>query len=155
MDDQQPANESNPSGLNKIDLTQLQDFTFGTQWTEVKPVGPGGRRERDSDRGERRDRRDDGGGRGAPPRDRRGFRKPAGTPAEAGQPTGEQRPPMGDRLPPRGDGFRGGPRRDFRGGPGGQGGEFRGERRDFRGGERRDFGGERGAPFERGPYISP
>ena len=160
MDDQQPANESNPSGLNKIDLTQLQDFTFGTQWTEIKSTGPSGRRDRDSDRGERRDRRDDGGGRGAPPRDRRGFRKPAGAPAEGGQPGGEQRPPMGDR-PPRGDGFRGGPRRDFRsgpggpGGPGGERGEFRGERRDFRGGERRDFGGERGAPFERGPYISP
>lgn len=169
MDDQKPANESNESGLNKIDLSQLQDFTFGTQWTEVKSPGPGGggRRERDFDRGERRERRDDGGHRGGPggpggPRDRRGFRKPAGAPgagggegtAGAGGEAGAPRPPLGDRppgdRPPRGEGgFRGGPRRDFRGGPGG------GERGGFRGGERRDWGGERGAPMERGPYVSP
>jgi hypothetical protein len=157
MDDQKPAPESNDDGLNKIDLTQLQSFTFGTQWTEVKPAGPGGRRERDDRGGERRDRRDDGG-RGGPgaPRDRRGFRKPAGAPAGAGDPSAPRPPegerpqrPFGDRPP--GGGFRGGPRRDFRGGPGGGG-----ERRDFRGGgERRDWGGERGAPMERGPYISP
>lgn len=161
MDDQQPAPESNDEGLNKIDLSQLQSFTFGTQWTEVKPVGPGGRRDRDDRGGERRDRRDDGfrGGPGGAPRDRRGFRKPAGAPAGEGgapapqAPEGERRfdGPRGDR-PPRGDGFRGGPRRDFRSGPGGG---DRGERRDFRGGERREWGGERGAPMERGPYISP
>ncbi|MBA3850193.1 MAG: hypothetical protein C0502_09400 [Opitutus sp.] len=158
MDDQKPANESNEAGLNKIDLSQLQDFTFGTQWTEVKQTGSGGggRRERDFDRGERRERRDDGGNRGpggpGGPRDRRGFRKPAGPPAtEGGQ--SAQRPPMGDRperpmgdRPPRGEGFRGGPRRDFRGGPGG-------ERGGFRGGERRDFGDR--PPMERGPYVSP
>ncbi|MBI5423254.1 MAG: hypothetical protein HZA32_04160 [Opitutae bacterium] len=157
MDDQKPAPESTDDGLNKIDLSQLQSFTFGTQWTEIKSVGPGGRRERDDRGGDRRDRRDDGGrGPGGAPRDRRGFRKPAGAPPSEGgaaapaAPEGERRfdAPRGDR-PPRGDGFRGGPRRDFRGGPGG------GERRDFRGGERRDFGGERGAPMERGPYISP
>ncbi len=147
MDDPKPANESNPEGLNKIDLTQLQDFTFGTQWTEVKPVGPGGRRERDFDRGDRRERRDDGP-RGGAPRDRRGFRKPAGAPGAPagtgdGQGSGAPRGPQGERpfgdRPPRGDGFRGGPRRDFRGG----------------GGEGRGFGGERGAPMERGPYVSP
>lgn len=161
MDDQTPANESPPSqGLNKIDLTQLQAFTFGTQWSEVKNPGPGGRRERDFDRGERRD---DGPGRGAPSRDRRSFRKPAGTPGApsapgAPRPAGGdeargQRPsggeaerrdrPTGERRdrPPGGpEGFRGGPRRDFR--PGGPGGE----RRDFRPG---------GAPAERGPYLSP
>lgn len=159
MDDSKPAPESNEAGLNKIDLSQLQDFTFGTQWTEVKQTGPGGaRREREFDRGERRERRDDGGSRGGPggpggPRDRRGFRKPAGAPA--GESPGASQPPAGDRpmgdRPPRsgGEGFRGGPRRDFRSGPGG------GERRDFRGGERRDFGGERGGPMERGPYVSP
>jgi hypothetical protein len=155
MDDQKPAPESNDEGLNKIDLSQLQSFTFGTQWTEVKPVGPGGRRERDDRGGERRDRRDDGfrGGPGGAPRDRRGFRKPAGAPGGEGgapapqAPEGERRfgGPQGDNRPPRGDGFRGGPRRDFRSGPGG------GDR-GFRGGERRDFGG---APMERGPYISP
>lgn len=159
MDDQKPAPESNDDGLNKIDLSQLQSFTFGTQWTEVKPVGPGGRRERDDRGGERRERRDDGfrGGPGGAPRDRRGFRKPAGAPAGEGgagapqAPEGERRfsGPQGDNRPPRGDGFRGGPRRDFRGGPGGG---DRGERRDFRGGERREWGG---APMERGPYISP
>lgn len=158
MDDQKPANEGNEQGLNKIDLSQLQSFTFGTQWTEVKQGAPHQRR--DGDRPDRRERRDDGGA-GAPARDRRTFRKPAGAPAgpggdagggAGGAPAGQRsygdRPgggfgrgdfQRGDR-PPRGDGggFRGGPRRDFRGG-----------------GERRDFRGEGGAPFERGPYISP
>ncbi len=141
MDDSKPAPESNDSGLNKIDLSQLQDFTFGTQWTAVKPVGPGGapRRERDFER------RDDGPGRGGP-RDRRGFRRPAGPPTGggAGQPTGDR--------PPHPEGFRPGPRRDF---AGGERREFRGERRDFRGGDRPGFGGERGGPMERGPYVSP
>ena len=40
MDDTKPANETNEPGLNKIDLSQLQDFTFGTQWTEVKNLQP-------------------------------------------------------------------------------------------------------------------
>ena len=51
MDDPKPANEPSEQGLNKLDLSQLQSFNFGTQWTEVKPVSPGGRRERDDDRG--------------------------------------------------------------------------------------------------------
>ena len=59
MDDTTPDNETNEPGLNKIDLSQLQTFSFGTQWTEVKPVTPG---RRDFDRGDRRERRDDGGG---------------------------------------------------------------------------------------------
>ncbi len=143
MDDTQPANEPNDQGLNKIDLSQLQTFNFGTQWTEVKPVSPGGRRERDFDRGDRPPRRDDGGGHGAPARDRRSFRKPVG-PGGPGQgqapgaPAREGQPPMGDR-PDRGGGRfergSGGPRRDFRGG-----------------GERHEGGGQ---PFERGPYVSP
>ncbi|MDP1580795.1 MAG: hypothetical protein Q8M02_10980 [Candidatus Didemnitutus sp.] len=137
MDDPKPANETNDQGLNKIDLGQLQAFTFGTQWSEVKPVSPGGRREREFDRGDRRGGRDDGQ-RGSPPRDRRGFRKPAGAPGSEGAPAAEgQRAPQGDRgqgeRPPRGEEFRGGPRRDFRGGD----------------------RNERGAPMERGPYISP
>lgn len=135
MDESKPANDSNEQGLNKIDLTQLQAFTFGTQWTEVKPMSP--RRDRD-------DRRDEGG-RGAPPRDRRSFRRPAGAPGQGGQ-EGAGRPPQQDRGErPQGEGFRGGPRRDFRGGGSGEG-----DRRDFRGGDRRDSG-----PMERGPYISP
>ncbi len=133
MDDTKPAQEGNEPGLNKIDLSALQDFSFGTQWTEVKPVSPP-RRDRDFDRGPR-DRRGDGPGPGGDAkRDRRGFKRPAGAP-----PTGEggdagPRPGRDDR--PRGDGFRGGPRRDFRGG----------ERRDFRG----DY-----APQDRAPYVSP
>jgi len=149
MDDTTPANESNDSGLNKIDLSQLQAFSFGTQWTEVKPVSPGGRRERDFDRGDRRD----GGGHGAPPRDRRTFHKPAGPgaggggagPAPAGAPARE-----GQGYPPRDGQGQGGERRRFdRGAPQGQGGE---RRRDFRGGDDRQGGGQ---PFDRAPYVSP
>ncbi len=153
MDDTTPANEPSDQGLNKIDLSQLQSFNFGTQWTEVKPVSPG-RRDREDDRGDRRDRRDrrEGGGPGgpggpsAPQRDRRAFRKPLGAPAggPAGAPqqapSGEGRdgPPGGveRRRFDRGPGP-GGPRRDFRGGGGG---------------ERHEGGGQ---PFDRAPYISP
>jgi len=156
MDDSKPANEPNDQGLNKIDLSQLQSFNFGTQWTEVKPVSPG-RRERDPDRGERRDRREGGpgpAGQGAPARDRRGFRKPAGpvgggggggaAPFSGDAPAGgESQAPGGDRR--RFDRGPGGPRREFRGEPRG---EFRGE---FRG-ERREGGGQQ---FDRAPYISP
>jgi hypothetical protein len=149
MDDSKPANEPNDAGLNKIDLSQLQTFNFGTQWTEVKPVSPG-RRDRD-DRGDRPPRRDDGG-HGAPSRDRRGFRKPAGPAsgpggAPGGAPHG-QGAPSGGAGQPRGDDRgrferrEGGPRRDFRGG----GGDFRG------GGDRREGGGQ---PFDRAPYVSP
>jgi hypothetical protein len=140
MDDSKPANEPNDQGLNKIDLSQLQTFNFGTQWTEVKPVSPGGRRERDFDRGDRPPRRDDGGGRGAPPRDRRAFHKPAGPggpggPGQApGAPAREGQQPGGDRGG-RFDRGPGGPRRDFRGG-----------------GERHEGGGQ---PFDRAPYVSP
>jgi len=48
MDDT-PAKETPGEGLNKIDLSQLQDFRFGTQWTEIKSV-PGQRREPEGDR---------------------------------------------------------------------------------------------------------
>lgn len=143
MDDTKPASEPNEPGLNKIDLSQLQSFNFGTQWTEVKPVSPG-RRERDferDDRGDRRERRErrEGGGPGGPPRDRRGFRKPAGPTGgagggeialsqEAGQAQGGER----------------GERRRVERGPGGPRRELRGDRRE---------GG--GQPFERAPYVSP
>ena len=136
MDDTKPANETSEPGLNKIDLSQLQTFSFGTQWTEVKPISPG---RRDFDRGDRRERRDDGGGRGAPPRDRRTFHKPAGpaqgAPGSApGAPAGDGRAPGGDRQ------------RFDRGGPGGPRRDFRGERGDQR---------EGGQQFDRAPYISP
>ncbi len=155
MDDNKPANEPNEPGLNKIDLTQLQSFNFGTQWTEVKPVSPG-RRERDfdrDDRGDRRDRRDrrDGGpGAGAgpaggPPRDRRGFRKPAGPPT--GGPGAAPSGPGGESGG-QPQGGPGGERRRFERGPGGPRREFRGDPR----GDRREGGGQ---PFDRAPYISP
>ena len=139
MDDTTPANEPSQPGLNKIDLSQLQTFNFGTQWTEVKPVSPG--RPRDFDRGDRPPRRDDDGGHGAPARDRRAFRKPAGPapggPGPApGAPAGEGQPQAGRRFAERREG---GPRREFHGG----------ERRE--GFDRR----EGGQPFDRAPYISP
>ncbi len=133
MDDTQPVNESNEPGLNKIDLSQLQDFNFGTQWTEVKPVSPGQRRE--FDRGERRERRDDGGNRGPVQRDRRAFHKPAGPGAAPAAPAAEGQT-QGDRTPA-------GDRRRFDRGPGGPRREFQGERR------------EGGQQFDRAPYISP
>ena len=157
MDDQKPANESNESGLNKIDLTQLNSFTFGTQWTEAKVSAPSQRRERDFDRG---DRRDDGN-RGGPPggqRDRRSFHKPAGAPTGyagggAGAPSAPSNAPQGDRrnFGPGAGGFNRGDRPQQ-----GQGEGFRGgPRREFQGGERRDYRGGNDAQFERGPYISP
>lgn len=157
MDDSKPAHEPNDAGLNKIDLTQLQTFNFGTQWTEVKPVAPG-RRDRDSDRGDRPPRRDDHGGPSGPSRDRRAFRKPAG-PGSGGPgapaPQGQGAPFGGGGGQPQGEDRRRFDRRDGPGGPGAGG-----PRRDFRGGgDRRDGGGDRregGAqPFDRAPYVSP
>jgi hypothetical protein len=157
MDDQ--ASTENPEkDFNKIDLTQLQGFSFGTQWTQDKT---GAREPRRDDRprreGEAREpRRDGGGGPGtaAPAdakRDRRGFRRPAGegVPVDGGGAPGG---PGGGPGRDGGNDFRGGPRRDFRGGPrrDGPGG---GERGEFRGGGGRF--GSRDNPVDRGPYISP
>ena len=143
MEDDAPK-ENPPADFNKLDLTQLQGFSFGTQWTQDKSSSPSSRTDRYSGDRPRRDDRRDGG---MPDRrDRRSFRRPAG---EGPAPTGGGNPPAGGqerrdfsgggpRREARGD-FRGGPRRDFRGGPGG----------DPRGGYgRRD-------PIERGPYESP
>ncbi len=143
MDENAPQ-ENPPPDFNKIDLTQLQSFSFGTQWTQDKNA-----REARPDRREGvPDRRDD---RGAPDRrDRRAFRKPAGdapapggAPAPAG-PGGDARPPRRDYAGPGGPRrdqgeFRGGPRRD---GPGGEGGGR--------------FAPRGGQPYERAmPYESP
>jgi hypothetical protein len=163
MDDQTPANESNDQGLNKIDLSQLQDFTFGTQWTEAKVSPPSQRRDRDFDRGPGGDRRRDGGAPGDQKRDRRGFRKPLGAPAGPGSgggagDQGQAAPRPGDQRGPgpgqgqgygqgqgQGDFNRGAPR-PFRGN---EGGGFRGnEGGGFRGGPRRDFQG--GGQFQGG-----
>jgi len=146
MDDNVPK-ENPPADFNKLDLSQLQGFSFGTQWTQDKS-SPSDRREREpgGDRPRRDDRRDGPGG-GPDRRDRRSFRKPAGpgdagpgAPAGAGAP--ERREFSGGARPhrdgPGGGDYRGGPRRD---GPGGE-----------RGGPR--YGG-RGEAQERGPYDSP
>ena len=141
-----PTNE-NPAptepGLNKIDLTQLQSFSFGTQWMQDKsaPRDP----MRDNDRPRREERRE-GGPAGADRRDRRVFRKPQGPGGPAGE-TGDRAPAA---APREGGEFRGGPRREFRGsgprrdGPGG------GERGEYRGPR---FG--QSGPQERTPYESP
>lgn len=160
MDDT-PTNENPPKDFNKLDLTQLQSFSFGTQWTQDKPDTSGRPASREGRRDDR-PRRDGPGGGGGPAgefkRDRRSFRKPAGAPGSGPEsaPTGEA-PGVGGAPRPQGE-FRGGPRGDFRGGPrrdgpGGGGyrneGGYRGE-----GGGYRD-GGDRGPIEPRGPYISP
>jgi Predicted membrane protein len=151
MDDNAPS--ANPSkDFNKLDLTQLQGFSFGTQWTQDKTTPS-----RDSRRDDRPRRAEGGDARrdgGEVRRDRRAFRKPAGAPAEEGD-AGEApaRAHGGERR--EGGEFRGGPRRDFRGGPrreGGERGEFRGPRQ---GGREGGYQGHGGAERERGPYISP
>lgn len=153
MDDT-PAKENPAKDFNKLDLSQLQGFSFGTQWTQDK-TSPAEPRDR-SDR-PRRDyspERREGPGGPAERRDRRAFRKPMptegagapstgpGAPSHAG--AGEAPPRReysGDR-PPRRDYQGSGPRRDH-------GGERTGQRYGQSGyGERRDH-------FERGPYESP
>ena len=61
MDDNAPK-ENPPADFNKLDLTQLQGFSFGTQWTQEKPGAPD---RRDREQGGERPRRDGPGG-GAP-----------------------------------------------------------------------------------------
>src|SRR5882724_2903394 len=112
MDDNAPK-ENPPADFNKLDLTQLQGFSFGTQWTQEKPSQSNPRgHEQGADRPRREDRRDGPGG--APDRrDRRTFRRPAGPGgpegggAPGGQPGtpspggGERREYSGDRRPAR------------------------------------------------------
>lgn len=164
--DEKPSTE-NPAkkDFNKLDLSQLQGFSFGTQWSQEKPE-PRGRpdgREDSPRRGPDRRDREEGGtpGGGVAHRDRRGFRKPAGgggeaRAGEAGAPgTGDTRGPReGGRHQGPGE-YRGGPRRE--GSHGGGRGEFRGAQGGERGGR---FGGREGGHGgarheERGPYISP
>jgi hypothetical protein len=92
MDDD-ASKENPPADFNKIDLSQLQGFSFGTQWAKDKETPSDGRG--GSDRPHRDDRM--GGPGGAPDRrDRRAFRKPAGD-----GPSGPPREPSGDRGPRR------------------------------------------------------
>jgi hypothetical protein len=129
MDDD-ASKEPPAADFNKLDLSQLQGFSFGTQWTQDKAT-PGDRRER-SERPRREDRGEAPGG--APDRrDRRAFQRPMGD---------------GPGAPPR-EGGAPGPRRDAA--P-----DDRGPRRDpgdARGGMRRSAPG--GDWAERGPYDSP
>jgi hypothetical protein len=126
MDDKD-TKENPYSDFNKLDLNQLQSFSFGTQWTQDKssPVDKSGQ----GDRPRRENRRD---GPAAPRRDRRGFSKPAGG---GHQPDSPRREPSQDR--PAGQGARPA-RREFHGAPQG-GAKFEG----------------RGMPLDRGPYESP
>jgi hypothetical protein len=115
MDD--PATKENPaSDFNKLDLSQLQSFSFGTQWTQDKadPAGRAGPRGRREDRPHREgdDRRPDSG---APHRDRRAFRKPAVIATPAAAPAGGDAPAPGNRPPQRERDSH-----DSRPGPGGQ-----------------------------------
>jgi hypothetical protein len=123
MDDK-PKNETPKKEFNKLDLSQLESFNFGTQWTQEKPEKGGGSRPRDD-----RPRRD---GPHDNRKDRRGFKRPSGPPgAGGGGPGGERRPGGGDRRPggdrrdgersPRAEGG-GQDRRRGPGGPGGRGG---------------------------------
>ncbi len=148
-----PSNDKPAKDFNKIDLAQLQSFSFGTQWSQDKAETPGNSGGPRESRRDERPRRD-GPGAGAP-RDRRGFRKPAGSESDAVAPAGDT--PAAPREQRREGGYDSrGPRRE---GPGGapNRGDFRGQ-----GGPRREggprFGGPREGGFpprEQGPYISP
>lgn len=138
-DDAPKENPENPApDFNKLDLSQLQGFSFGTQWTQDK-TAPSQRHDREG--GGDRPRREGG----APERrDRRSFRRPTGS--DAGGPGAGP----GGGAPERREFNRGGggPRREDRG-------EFRGgPRRDSRGGDFQGYGGRRDS-MERGPYESP
>ena len=138
MDDN-AAKETPPPDFNKIDLSQLQGFSFGTQWTQDKSGGAGQR-----DRGEpnpRREDRRDFGADGVDRRDRRAFRRPEGAPPAGGP---DQRAPAG----PAGGAAPGAPpRREYSGDR-----RPRPESRDFRGGGR-PGGYEARAPYD-SPYFS-
>jgi hypothetical protein len=99
--------EHPPADFNKIDLSQLQGFSFGTQWTQDKSSPASGR---DGGDRPRRDERRDAYPGGPPNRkDRRSFQKPNG-----------DLPPSGDRHPAAGR-YEGGDDRGQRrpaGGPG-------------------------------------
>lgn len=142
MDDT-PAQENPAKDFNKLDLSQLQGFSFGTQWTQDKASAPERRERSDRPRREGGGERRDGG---APERrDRRSFQRPA-APRDGDAPAAPA-PAEGAPAPRRE--FNRGPRRDF-------GGEQRGPRRDGRESfDRGERGGPRRDPIERGPYDSP
>jgi hypothetical protein len=145
MDDT-PAKEETPAkDFNKLDLSQLQGFSFGTQWTQDKSSPSDGRERSDRPRREGGPDRREGGG--PDRRDRRGFRRPQGSDFSGPGGGGAPSAPAGGAEAPRREYSDRGPRREYSGGP----------RRDGPGGERGPrFGGYgRGEPIERGPYDSP
>lgn len=171
--DEKPSTE-NPvkKDFNKLDLSQLQGFSFGTQWAQEKPEPHGradGREGAQRRNPERREREPHGAHPGGiPSRDRRSFRKPAGGggPGSVSQEGSGEDATRGSGHGHREDGhardsreFRGGPRREA-GGPGNLRAERRGGHGE-RGGERGSrFGGREGGHGgsrheDRGPYISP
>jgi hypothetical protein len=124
MDDTVPKEDS-PPDFNKIDLSQLQGFSFGTQWTQDKSGG--------ADKGEKRpdreSRRQPSGDGPADRRDRRSFRRPEGAPSSGGA------APSRPSAPQRGGEYADAPRR------GAPGGGYAGQ--------------ARGVPYDRTPYDSP
>lgn len=125
MDDTFPKEDS-PPDFNKIDLSQLQGFSFGTQWTQDKSGGADKGGDRRPDREARRQPSGDGP---ADRRDRRSFRRPEGGPSSGG-PT-----PSRPSAPQRAGEYADAPRR---GAPGGG-----------------HAGQARGVPYDRTPYDSP
>ena len=91
MDDT-PAKENPAKDFNKLDLSQLQGFSFGTQWAQDKTSAPESR----EPRGDRPPR--EGGDRRDTPRDRRAFRKPTGP--VTGGPLEARSPPKLTRTAP-------------------------------------------------------
>ena len=130
MDDN-PPKENPPPGFNKIDLSQLQGFSFGTQWTQDKG---GAQDKRDTtDAPQRREDR----------RDRRAFRRPEG---------GADAPREDSRGPGSGPDSGAPQRREYSG--------ERRDRPDSRsgpraGGDRGGYAPSRGASYDRAPYDSP
>ena len=148
MDDT-PAKENPPKDFNKLDLSQLQGFSFGTQWAQDKTAAPERREQGDRPPRDNRDNRD-GGDRRDGPRDRRAFRKPVGpgTGAEPARPA-DGAAPEGDRRHLGDDRRQAGDRR--------AGGNYAHDNRgDGRGaGARGPRQGYRDEPVDRGPYESP
>jgi hypothetical protein len=135
MDENVPEGNP-PKDFNKIDLTQLQGFSFGTQWAQDKsnasdPEDRGGH--------PRREGRSNGPGGGPDKRDRRVFRRPNGAPDSADPALAQDR-------------------RDTQPGQQREQGEYRpsGPRAAGPGGERRQrFPGRADPPERRPPYESP
>ena len=134
--DSAPGGGDPLSAFNKIDLSQLQGFSFGTQWTQDKSGGSD-RHERAEPRTRREDRHSTPEEGAAERRDRRAFRKPDGAPGG----TQGADPGVASRGPGR-------PELAGRRGP-----EDRRPRFEPR--ERAGFPAGRGGPHERAPYDSP